>query len=78
MRVNAVCPSWVRTPMVEAECKKNPSLEGAIKTMSPLGRAAELEEVAGVVIFLCGSDASYVTGTGLVIDAGLTLTVHLT
>lgn len=46
--------------------------------MCPLGRAAELEEVAGVILFLCGSGANYVTGTGLVIDAGLTLTVHLT
>lgn len=64
--------------MVEAECSNNPSLEGAIKTMSPLGRAAEPEEVAGVVVVLSGPDASYVTGTGLVIDAGLTLTVYLT
>lgn len=46
--------------------------------MSPLGRVAELDEIAGVVLFLCSSSASYVTGTGLVIDAGLTLTVHMT
>ncbi len=78
VRVNAVCPTWVRTQMVEAECQKNPQLEGAIKALSPLGRAAEVEEVAGVIVFLCGSNASYVTGTGLVIDAGLTLTVHMT
>ena len=78
VRVNAVCPSWVRTPMVEEECRKNPALEGAIKQMSPFGRAAELEEVAGVIVFLCSANASYVTGTGLMIDAGLTLTVHLT
>lgn len=44
VRVNAVCPSWLRTPMVEAECKKNPNLDGAIKASSPLSRAAELEE----------------------------------
>ena len=78
VRVNAVCPSWVRTPLVEAECSNNPSLEGAIKTLSPLGRAAEPEEVAGAILFLSSPNASYVTGTGLVIDAGLTLTVHMT
>ena len=72
-----VCPKS-RTPIVEAECKKNPNLDGAIKALSPLGRAAELEEVAGVILFLSGSSASYVTGTGLVIYAGLTMTVHLT
>lgn len=54
------CPSWVRTPIAEAECKKDPKPEGAIKAMSPLGRAAELEEVAGAILVLCGSSASYV------------------
>ena len=78
VRVNAVCPTWVRTPMVEEECKKNPELAGAIKAMSPLGRAAELDEVVGVILFLCSPSASYVTGTGLVVDAGLTLTIHMT
>ena len=64
--------------MVEAECQKNPQLEGAIKALSPHGRASEVEEVAGVIVFRSGPNASYVTGTGLVIDAGLTLTVHMT
>ena len=64
--------------MVEAERKKTPNLDGAIKALSPLGRAAELEEVAGFILFLSGSSATYLTGTGLMIDAGLTLTVHLT
>lgn len=64
--------------MVEEECRKNPMLAGVIEKMSPLGRVAELDEIAGVVLFLCSSSASYVTGTGLVIDAGLTLTVHMT
>lgn len=78
VRVNAVCPTWVRTPMVEEECKKNPGLEGTIQKLSPLGRAAETEEIAGAIVFLASPKASYITGTGLVIDAGLTLTIHLT
>ncbi|KAL8769664.1 MAG: hypothetical protein Q9209_004461 [Squamulea sp. 1 TL-2023] len=78
VRINAVCPTWVRTPMFEEECTKNPQLQEMIKALSPLGRAAEPEEIAGAVLFLCSSAASYVTGTGLVIDAGLTLTVHMT
>ncbi|KAL9630601.1 MAG: hypothetical protein Q9204_004637 [Flavoplaca sp. TL-2023a] len=78
VRVNAVCPTWVRTPMFEEECSKNPQLQEIVKALSPLGRAAEPDEVAGVILFLCGPAASYVTGTGLVVDAGLTLTVHMT
>ncbi|KAI4226780.1 MAG: hypothetical protein L6R36_002920 [Xanthoria steineri] len=78
VRVNAVCPTWVRTPMFEEECTKNPQLQETVKALSPLGRAAEPDEIAGAVLFLCGPAASYVTGTGLVIDAGLTLTVHMT
>lgn len=53
VRVNAVCPSWVWIPMVEVECKKNPHLDGAIKALSSLGRPAEVEEVADVIVFLC-------------------------
>ena len=64
--------------MVEQGIKDNPGLLDVIKSMSPLGRLAEPEEVAEVIVFLCGANASYVTGTGLVIDAGLTLSIHLT
>ncbi|KAL8877856.1 MAG: hypothetical protein Q9198_004214 [Flavoplaca austrocitrina] len=78
VRVNAVCPTWVRTPMFEEECSKNPQLQEMVKALSPLGRAAEPDEIAGVILFLCGPAASYVTGTGLAVDAGLTLTVHMT
>ncbi|KAL8786816.1 MAG: hypothetical protein Q9213_002553 [Squamulea squamosa] len=78
VRINAVCPTWVRTPMFEEECTKNPQLQEMVKALSPLGRAAEPEEIAGAVLFLCSSAASYITGTGLVIDSGLTLTVHMT
>ena len=77
VRVNAVCPSWVRTPMLEEEIRLNPSVPDAIKAACPFGRIAEPEEVADVIVFLCSPGASYVTGTGLIIDAGLTLTLHL-
>ncbi|KAL8653390.1 MAG: hypothetical protein Q9226_003867 [Calogaya cf. arnoldii] len=60
------------------ECTKNPRLQEMVKALSPSGRATEPDEIAGIVLFLCGPAASYVTGTALVVDAGLTLTVHLT
>jgi len=77
IRVNAVCPSWVDTPMMQASLQRVPRLGEMIKSASPLGRAAEVEEVADYIVFLCSPSASYINGTGLMIDAGLTLTVHI-
>lgn len=76
IRVNAVCPSWVDTPMMQASLQRIPPLAGIIKGASPVGRAAEAEEIADYIVFLCSPSASYINGTGLVVDAGLTLTVH--
>ncbi|KAI4115300.1 MAG: hypothetical protein LQ345_004077 [Seirophora villosa] len=76
IRVNAVCPSWVDTPMMQASLERIPPLGGIIKAASPLGRAAEPEEVADYIVFLCSPSASYINGTGLIVDAGLTLTMH--
>lgn len=76
IRVNAVCPSWVDTPMMQASMERTPPLGGIIKAASPLGRAADPEEVADYIVFLCSPSASYINGTGLIIDAGLTLTMH--
>ncbi|KAL8669408.1 MAG: hypothetical protein Q9168_005995 [Polycauliona sp. 1 TL-2023] len=76
VRVNAVCPTWVRTPRFVAECKKDPGREEMAKALSPMVRVAEPDEIAGVVLALSGPATSYVTGTGLLIDGGLCLTVH--
>lgn len=78
IRVNAVCPSWVDTPMTQAILKRLPYLEQAIKALSPLKRAATAEEVADYIVFLCSPSASYINGTGLPIDSGITLGVHVT
>lgn len=63
--------------MLEEEIRLNPSVPDAIKAACPFGRVAEPEEVADVIVFLSSAGASYVTGTGLIIDAGLTLTLHV-
>lgn len=72
-----VCPTWVKTAMFDAEQIKAPGIEEFIKQACPFGRPAEAEEVAGVILFLSGAGASYITGIGMIIDAGLTLTFHL-
>ena len=56
--------------MLQTEFKKLPDLQERIKRTVPLGRVALPEEVADVVLFLCGSGGSYINGEGVVIDGG--------
>ena len=70
IRVNAVCPGFVQTEMVDQlpEDKKKEYLKEV-----PLGRFADVDEVAGLVSFLCSDDAGYITGQAIVLDGGLSL-----
>jgi meso-butanediol dehydrogenase / (S,S)-butanediol dehydrogenase / diacetyl reductase len=80
VRANCVCPGWVRTPMGDADMVEVAKLHGTdledgyriVHEGHPLGRAAEPEEIAGVVAFLAGPDASYVNGVALPVDGGTT------
>jgi len=71
IRVNAVCPGVVDTPMVEAVAKI-PQYREAIEKMTPMGRMAQPEEIATAVLWLCSDQSSFVTGHPLVIDGGAT------
>ncbi|OTA69479.1 oxidoreductase [Hypoxylon sp. EC38] len=73
IRVNAVCPAWVDTPMVWDAAEKNPLIKHAIDNITPLKRAATVDEVADYIVFLCSPSASFINGTALPIDAGFTL-----
>lgn len=77
IRVNAVCPSWVDTPMNKASLERVPQLGLMIKAISPLHRVAEVEEIADYIVFLCSPSASYINGTGLPIDSGISMGVHV-
>lgn len=59
--------------MMERSLNRSPKLPKLIQAVSPVGRMAAPEEVADVIVFLCSPAASYVNGTGLLIDAGLAL-----
>lgn len=72
IRVNAVCPTWVDTPMVRDAMKTNPMLGPVIETITPYKRAATPDEVADYIVFLCSPSASHINGTALPIDGGLT------
>jgi len=69
IRVNAVLPGAVNTPMLE-RCAKNDLTGEVIKNMSPSGRIGEPEDIAEAVLWLCSDKASYVTGHCMIIDGG--------
>lgn len=68
IRVNAVCPGYILTPMQEAEY--TPEMLRACESKVPLGRLGKPEEVAALFAFLASEDADYVTGQCFVIDGG--------
>jgi glucose 1-dehydrogenase len=68
--INNVAPGAIRTP-INAHLMSEPKLMAALMKNIPLKRLGSPEEVAGAVAFLCSDDASYMTGSTLVIDGGL-------
>ncbi|MCX5517324.1 SDR family NAD(P)-dependent oxidoreductase [Kaistia defluvii] len=69
IRVNAVAPTYVRTPFI-AGLVADPELVARIEAMTPLRRLADPEEVASAILFLAGPGASMVTGHTLPVDGG--------
>src|SRR5262249_1084083 len=69
IRVNAVAPGWVRTPLTQP-LQTDPIRDAAIMARTPLGRWGLPEEIAPAVLFLCSPAAGFITGTILNIDGG--------
>jgi NAD(P)-dependent dehydrogenase (short-subunit alcohol dehydrogenase family) len=70
LRVNAVCPSHTRTPLLERFFNLRPELEANFIAQTPMGRIAAPEEVAEAALWLCSDASSFVTGQVLVVDGG--------
>ena len=71
IRVNTVCPTFVVTPMTKKFLKDKKFKREVLKNI-PLGRFAELPEIASTVVFLASDAASMITGTSLLVDGGWT------
>ena len=70
IRINAVCPGWIRTPPVESVLERDPEAEGRMIMHQPIRRLGQPEEVAQAVVWLCSDKASLVLGTALAVDGG--------
>ena len=75
IRVNAVCPGWIYTPLIERLFRESGDPAGMkrrVEQRQLLGRLGTPEDVGHAVLYLVSDDASFVTGTSLFVDAGLT------
>ena len=72
IRINAVCPGTIDTPMVAEMLAKEPEVMKEILRDQPIGRLGRPEEIAAAVLWLCSRGASFVIGHGLVVDGGFT------
>lgn len=72
IRINVVCPAFIRTPMVEAAFA-DPFFRKMANEQHAVGRVGEPGEVASVVTFLCSEDASFMTGISVPVDGGFML-----
>jgi NAD(P)-dependent dehydrogenase (short-subunit alcohol dehydrogenase family) len=70
VRVNAVCPGYTRTRLVQKAIEAGLMSEQAMRERTPAGRIGEPAEIAHAVVYLASSEASYVTGQTLVVDGG--------
>ncbi len=71
VRVNAVCPAVIETEINSAARQDEQTL-AFMKAMHPIGRFGRVEEISAAVLFLCSSDASFITGIALPVDGGFT------
>jgi NAD(P)-dependent dehydrogenase (short-subunit alcohol dehydrogenase family) len=69
IRVNAIAPGWIDTPLTEP-LRKDPARNEAILARTPLGRWGAPEDLAGAAVFLCTPAAAFITGAILAVDGG--------
>jgi NAD(P)-dependent dehydrogenase (short-subunit alcohol dehydrogenase family) len=71
IRINAVCPGFIQTPMLQMALDID-EVRAGFEQAAPLGRIGQPREIADAVAFLMSAKASFITGTHLVVDGGVT------
>lgn len=71
LRVNAICPAYTDTDMVQLAIEGNPLMAQIMQRAIPMGRLGQPAEIAEAVVWLCSDASSFVTGHSLVLDGGL-------
>lgn len=72
IRVNAICPGAIKTPMAEELIKRNPEIEKYLLRDIPMGRLGLPEEIAQAVLWLASPASSFLTGQPIIVDGGFT------
>jgi len=70
VRINAVCPGFIHTPMLEEPWQLNPQIKDLTRAMVPMKRFGKPEEIASAVLWMCSDEASFMTGKEMVIGGG--------
>ncbi|WP_225774703.1 SDR family oxidoreductase [Pseudomonas sp. Marseille-Q5115] len=73
IRVNAICPGIINTPMVSTMLETQPDAMAELMKLQPIGRLGEAREIADAVLWLCSPGASFVIGHALAVDGGYTV-----
>jgi NAD(P)-dependent dehydrogenase (short-subunit alcohol dehydrogenase family) len=73
IRINAVCPGIIDTPMVSGMLASEPENMKEMLKEQPIGRLGRAEEIAAAVLWLCSPGTSFVIGHALVVDGGYTV-----
>jgi NAD(P)-dependent dehydrogenase (short-subunit alcohol dehydrogenase family) len=74
IRVNAICPGFIDTPMLRYYCSQQPDPDAAwheVLAQHPMGRVGTPEDIAGAAFYLAGDDSTWVTGSTITVDGGL-------
>jgi len=70
IRVNAICPGIIQTPMIERFTHGEAQIQNQLVAGEPVGRVGQPEEIASAALWLCSNQSSFVTGHALVVDGG--------
>jgi NAD(P)-dependent dehydrogenase (short-subunit alcohol dehydrogenase family) len=74
IRVNAVCPGIIKTPLSFRTFLKDEAALQHANSMHPIGRVGTPEEISAIVLWLCSQEAGFVTGAIIPVDGGLSIT----